>query len=268
MEQAGRLQQIRIYFGKFFRVFFHEKWWKTLLSATIITALISGVTADDMFIAYNSTRNGCFALICACIWIGVFNTIQAVCEERAIIKREHRSGLHMSSYIIAHMLFEVLLCAMEGLIVTLLITVSNMKNIPSQGVVLPAFLEFFITYFLIIFSSDALGLMISSVVKTPQTAMTVMPFVLIIELVLSGFIFRLEGLAETVSYITVSKWGLNALCIIANVNGMENHVPIYVRDYLYRMSNLCGMWLTMLLFALLYGAIAIFCLEFIDKDKR
>ena len=268
MNEAARGKQIAIYVGKCFRLFFHDQWWKTLLSAAIITLLISAVTASDMYQAYNSTRNGSFALICACIWIGIFNSIQSVCRERGIIKREHRTGLHMSSYIIAHLVFETVLSFVEALIVTLLIWLTNLSNFPSRGVFMPALLEFFITYFLIILSSDALGVMVSSLVHTPETAMTVMPFVLIIELVMSGFIFKLQGFSEKLSYITVSKWGLNALCTTANVNMMDNHIPDYMDSYLFRPGNLLGLWLILILFILIYGVIAIFSLEFIDRDKR
>ncbi len=36
-----------------------------------------------------------------------------MCRERAIVKREHRSGLHISTYMIAHMVYQLLLCVMQ-----------------------------------------------------------------------------------------------------------------------------------------------------------
>lgn len=268
MNGASRMTQIKIYTGKCFRVFFNEKGWKTFISTVIITILISSVTSDDMFSAYSATRNGAFALVCACIWIGIFNSIQSICKERDIIKREHRSGLHISSYIVSHMVFEMVLCVIESFIVTLITSFTNLGDLPYSGVLCATFLELTITFFLIIYSSDALGLMISSIVKTPNTAMTVMPFILIIQLVMSGMIFELSGITEAISKITIAKWGLNAICITANVNAMKNYVPTLVFEYEYSISHMAQLWLTLIFFTLIYGIISIISLKFVDKDKR
>ncbi|MBR2714769.1 MAG: ABC transporter permease [Ruminococcus sp.] len=268
MQRANRLSQIKIYTGKCFRIFLNEKGFKIFISAAIITLIICMVTSEDMFATYIDTRNGAFALVCACIWIGIFNSIQSVCKERAIIKREHRSGLHISSYIASHMLYEMALCAVEGVIVTVIICLANMNNLPNSGVLFPTFLELCITFFLIIYSSDALGLMVSSIVKTPNTAMTVMPFVLILQLVMSGMIFELSGLTELVSNLTIAKWGLNVICITANVNAMEGYSPALVADYEYSISHLVQLWLLLILFTVIYGIISVVSLKFVDKDKR
>lgn len=268
MGSIARLKQIKIYTGKCFRVFINEKGWKTFISAAIITLLISSVTSNEMFSEYDATRNGAFALICACIWIGIFNSIQSVCKERDIIKREHRSGLHISSYVVAHMLFEMTLCAVESIIVTIITCVTNVDRIPETGVLSSTILELIITFFLIIYSSDILGLMISSIVKTPNTAMTVMPFILIIQLVMSGMIFELSGLTELISKLTIAKWGLNAICITANVNAMDDYLPTMVADYEYSINHLCQIWLILIVFSIIYSIISVISLKLVDRDKR
>lgn len=268
MNRAPRINQVKIYTGKCFRIFINENGWKTFISATIITALISSVTSEDLFSEYTATRNGAFALVCACIWIGIFNSIQSICKERDIIKREHRSGLHISCYITSHMIFEMTISAVESMIVTLIVCISNVSTLPHMGVLCSTFLEFAITFFLIIYSSDIMGIMISSIVKTPNTAMTVMPFVLIIQLVMSGMIFELSGLTEFISTFTIAKWGLNAICVTANVNVMEDYIPKFVSDYEYSINHISQLWLILIIFAMIYGIISIISLKFIDRDKR
>ena len=268
MNGASRIKQINIYVGKCFRVFVNEKGWKIFISAALITLLIALVSSDNMFVTYQDTRSGAFALVCACIWIGIFNSIQSICKERDIIKREHRSGLHISSYICSHIIFEMVLCAVESLIVATITYLTCADNIPKDGVVFPILAELAITFFIIIFSSDALGLMVSSIVKTPNTAMTVMPFLLIIQLIMSGMIFELDGVTEQISKITIAKWGLNAVCISANVNEMEYSLPDLVSDYEFTLSHIVSLWSLMFAFAVIYAIIAIISLKFIDKDKR
>ena len=259
-------EQIRVYFGKCWRIFLNEKGWKAFVSSAIITFLITCVTGSDMFKAYRATRNGAFALVCAGIWIGIFNSIQSICKERDIIKREHRSGMSVFAYVNAHALFELIQCICEALIVTVITVIFNKDNITGSGVMMPVVIELAITFFVIIFCSDMLGLMVSCIVKTPQTAMTVMPFVLILQLILSGMIFELKGFTEKLSFLMVSKWGLNAVCITSNVNGMvgapENH------DFDFEVSNLLKMWTFPMIFAILYILVATFFLSLVDRDKR
>lgn len=58
---------------------------------------------------------------------------------------------------------------------------------------------------LIIFCADALGILVSCIVKTENAAMTVMPFVLIVQLVMSGMMFLLPDNAKPIKKLTISK---------------------------------------------------------------
>ena len=45
-ERVGRWGQVRIYTGKFYRIFLHEKGWKFIAFAVIIAVLLSVVMGD------------------------------------------------------------------------------------------------------------------------------------------------------------------------------------------------------------------------------
>jgi len=81
--------------------------------------------------------------------------------------------------------------------------------------------EYFITLFLIIWGSDIMGIMVSAVASTPNVAMTAMPFVLILQLIMSGVMFSLKGWAEKIANITFSKWGMSAMGSIGDLNSEE-----------------------------------------------
>lgn len=293
MAQAriSRFGQIGIYVGKCFRIFFHEKGWKILISSTIIAAIIAWVIGDNTFVVFESTKSGVFALVCACIWIGLFNSIQSICKERAIIKREHRTGLHISAYVIAHMIYELTLCAMEALIMTVVLAL--FRDLPSHGILFSWIgVEFYLSFLLVIYCADCLGLCVSAIVKTENAAMTVMPFVLIIQLVMSGMMFTLPDNAQPVKYLTISKWGMDAICSSADINenptwdtlqkfqeavasDEEIHswkdlhlTQEYELDFDGTAEHVAFTWLMLVCYCALYGAIAIVALEFIDRDKR
>jgi len=94
VKYRGRLSQIGIYFKKFLRMFVYQSDWKVLPIGAIIAALVTFVIGSNMFVTQEGTTTGTFALTCVCIWNGLFNSIQVVCRERDIVKREHRAGMH------------------------------------------------------------------------------------------------------------------------------------------------------------------------------
>lgn len=305
-KREGRLAQVRIYIGKLFRIFKNEKDWKALVFAVIVSLLLALVLGDSMFVGKESTRSGFFAIVSAAIWIGIFNSIQTICREREIIKREHRTGLHITSYVTAHVIYQGIMCAVQALI--MVAVYGFFMEFPKEGLVTGSYyVDIYITLFLILFSSDMLGLAISSIVKSTTAAMTVMPFILIIQLIFSGSIFPITGKARIISDLTISKWGQRALCIESNMNeipsemleseldmlkdvdGVEEILDIlpdsvkddaykqyekFLYDYTYRKiykydeDLVTRRWLYLLAFAMLYATAAVVSLEFIDKDKR
>ena len=296
---TSRIKQVGIYVGKHFRLFKNEKGWKMLIFAAVIALTVSCVLGGGVFKYDLDTTSGFFAIVSACIWIGIFNSIQAICKERAIIKREHRTGLHISAYVVSHLIYQGILCFLEAI---LMVGISAIfLRYPSYSLLGSAYIEFFITYFLLIFTADALGLAISSIVKTPSVAMTIMPFVLIIQLVFAGVIFSLSGPVKYVANATISKWGLNAACISADYNNLESAKKTQMKrellkisrdnglnigsddidkimdeyyeeedvsEYGYSLGNLAKQWGILLAHCAVHSAISIVSLEFIDRDKR
>ena len=214
----GRLAQTFIYLGKFLRMFVYQNDWKVLPMGAIIAAVVTFVVGANLFKSQEGTKLGVFALVCVCIWNGFFNSIQVVCREREIIKREHRAGLHMSSYVAAQMIYQLLLCAAQT-VVTLLICNLTGVVIPKAGVITSSgLIDTGITILLITYAADMMALMVSCIVRNTTTAMTTMPFLLIFQLVFSGGFFDLNGFAEKIQYLTISHWGMNSLCSIGRYN--------------------------------------------------
>lgn len=218
--RRGRIGQIPIYLGKLFRMFVFVNDWKLLPMAAIIAALVAKVAAINMFRTQEGTIFGSLALACICIWNGCFNSIQVVCRERDVVKREHRDGMHISSYISAHVIYQGFLCLCQTFITIIVCGYAGLK-FPSAGIVFDSFyFEFAVTLFLITFAADMMALMLSSIVRNTTSAMTVMPFVLIFELLFSGSMFELSGFSEKLTSLSIAKWGINALASLADYNSL------------------------------------------------
>ena len=262
-KESSFFRQVGVCLTRCMRGFINEKGWKQIVSVAIITLLIATVTGDDLFVSFKATRNGSFALVCACIWTGIFNSIRSICRERDIIRREHRTGLRMSSYVAAHMLYEGLLSMSEALVATILTWVVNRSHFMEGGVIFPAGIEMWVEFFLIIYASDIMAMMISSVVTNENVAMTVMPFALIIQMIFSGTVFELDGMAEKFSHLTISRWGMNALSASSNVNRMS--FISYYKELESTPGNLGKTWLILLAFAVMYGVLSWVALLNVDR---
>lgn len=220
LKHSGRIKQTGIYLGKLFRMFIFQSDWKVLPMAAIIAGLVALVVAKNMNKTMEGTAIGAFALSCVCIWNGCFNSIQVICRERAIVKREHRSGLHMSSYVAANLIYQAFLCLCQSVITITVLHLSKVTFPTVSYVTGRSLVDMFITIFLICYSSDVIALFISAVVRNTTTAMTFMPFFLIFQLIFSGGFFELSDKIMFVSNLTVSKWGLTSLCSEGNYNGL------------------------------------------------
>lgn len=298
--------QIWIYLGKLFRIFINEGNWKVFPMAVIVSCIVS-VVVDNVFVNMEGTQVGALAFACVCIWNGFFNSIQSVCKERPIIKREHRAGMHITSYIIAHMIYQMVLCLGQTLIqlVVYHFLVSNRFPFPTAGPVTGNFyVDFGITLFVITYAADMMALMVSCIVKTTTAAMTVVPFLLIIQLIFSGVAFTLKGVVDKISYLTISRWGIRTICTVGNFNSLPSitlyaavnkltTVPEirmiykYIREseiwnmigdastknmmnaeYVYTAQNVYLEWGVLMGMALLFALIGGLFLTRIDKDGR
>ena len=218
IRHRGRGAQVFIYLGKLLRMFVYQNDWKVLPMAALIAGLVGMVVRRKFFINMEGTVMGAFAMVCVCIWNGCFNSIQVICRERDVIKREHRSGMHISSYVISHMLYQLLICLLQT-IVTLYVTKAVGVKYPEEGLFTRwMLLDFGISIFLITYASDMMSLWISALCRNTTTAMTIMPFVLIFQLVFSGGMMALPAWTDAITPYTISNPALKVLAAQGDYN--------------------------------------------------
>ena len=272
-----RFTQIWVYARKFYRTQQRDSVIAIALGVAIASVVV-WITGDDMFKTYEDTKFGFFSIVSACIWIGIFNSIQLVCREKNdIVKDELDKGLYASSYIAAHFVFQTALCLIQSIIILIICWIKI--DFPHDGVIFShSFLDYFVTIFLIIFASDALALVISSAVSTPVVAMTIMPLVLIIQLVLSGVLFDLSSAANIIASLTISKWGMAAMGSTANLNSHD--LPSTINDkfpdyqfpfrefegiYKSTSKHLLIVWMILLLFIIASYGLSVGALKYTTR---
>ena len=199
-------QQVPVYFRKIFRISVRESAWKNVLFSFIIGLIIGAVCSKPINI------QGVFITVSGCIWLGIFNTIQVICKEHDIINSEFRQGMNLGAFVTAHILFQAVLCFVQALLIYLVSAIFGLfEGLDGGDTVM-----IFIFFCLLTFCSSILGLMVSAIAGNPTTAMTIMPFLLIVQLLLGDWPINLDGFSETFTYFTFSRWGMNAVGAFSN----------------------------------------------------
>ena len=240
----------------------------------LIALLLSIVANENVFCLFDDTQSILFSLSCAGIWIGLFNSIQEICKERAILKREYMGNLKLSYYTVSKFFVQTLLGAVQALLMTAIF--STTVGHAAEGIMRSdPFLENFITIWLTIEASMAIGFVISALVKNGDRAMTMAPFVLIVQLLFSGILFKLQGLGSKIAYFTVSKWSVESLGSIAVLNDLphkiQKEMPVGIdsNDIFYSSAgHLIQAWMILAGMMVVCGVICAIFLRSLSKDSR
>jgi len=231
-----RLKQLAVLCGRYAKLVFNDRQRLILLliQAPLLALLISFVADDTAFVQFEMTQNLLFALSCCAFWVGMLNSIQEICKERNIMKREYMTGLSLTSYITSKVLVLGFLCLVQSALISGVFTA--LVVVPNEGFVLTAFLKMLITTFLAAISATGMGLFVSSLFSNPDRAMTVAPILLMPQILFSGIIFTLDGAAKYLSWLTVCRWSMGAYGAGIEITGftksrVANEAANCVNDY-------------------------------------
>ena len=195
-----------------------------LLQAPLLGILISFVADGKQFEQYEMTKSLLFALSCSAFWIGMLNAIQEICKERTILKREYMTGLSLEAYLSSKMIVLGLMCLIQSVMVTGVFAL--LVGCPDKGVVAGPYVEMLLVCFLTAISSAATGLFVSSLFTNADRAMTVAPILLMPQILFSGLIFNLDGVAKSLSWFAVCRWSMEGFGTTADLNRLPNRVEM------------------------------------------
>ncbi len=189
-----------------------------LAQAPLLAALICLVAGEGCFTEYEATKSCLFALSCAAFWVGILNAIQEICKERDIFVREYAGGMKLGAYVFSKVVVLGVLCIIQSLLLT---GVFCLFKAPPTHALISAPFELFASIFLITFSAMALGLFVSTLFDNPDRAIAMAPLLIMPQILFSGLVFKLEGVAKQVSLFVNCRWGMEALGTTANLNDLD-----------------------------------------------
>ncbi len=224
-------QQLKVLCSRYVKLILNDRQrlWLLLLQAPLLAFLIAMVADGSQFDRYEMTKSLLFALSCCAFWIGILNAIQEICKERTILKREYMTGLSLGAYVRSKIMVLGSMCLIQTSMVV--IVFSAMVGLPEEGVMLPSFLELFVSTFLTALSAAAMGLFVSSLFDNADKAMTVAPILLMPQILFSGQLFKLEGATSFLSWFVTCRWSMEGLGSTANLNDLPNSMEKAMGGY-------------------------------------
>jgi ABC-type multidrug transport system ATPase subunit len=225
----GQLKQFGVLTQRYLDLIRHDKisLWVLLAVMPIIgiflllitngTALVGNTPEEIAAIleaegAYNiayQAQELLFIMALSANLLGVFAAAFEIIKEEAIYRRERMINLRIRPYFASK--FVVLGAFMLLQCLFLLIVLAFKVNFPSSGAMVWAPLEYYFTLVFTALASVALGLFISSLASSRDTVIYLVLITLFLQIVFSGAIFELPPLTQPLSYLTITRWSLEAL---------------------------------------------------------
>lgn len=205
-----------------------------------------------------------FTFSCAALWIGLSSSLPEIVKESAIYWRERLVNLSLFAYLGSKVGVLSALALWQAVLMVATVNVcfdSPVSKLAGWS------LGVCVTTFLTISASSCLGLFVSAFVSNVNQANSALPLLLLPQIVFSGVLFKLEGIAKFLSWLTVSRWSIGAYGAILDINQMiPSPVRVFGRTisqplednpvYTATWTNLVLNWVLLSLHATIYLLVA------------
>lgn len=190
-------------------------------------------------------------LICGAAFAGLALSIRDLVGERMIFERERAVGLRPTAYLLS----KVAVFAVVGVVQAAALTgvVLLGKSGPVEALVLPsATLELYCAVLFTLWCSCALGLLLSSLVRSTEQVMPVLVLVIMVQLVFSGGMIEITGrpFLSQLSMLFPTRWGYSAAAATTDIHRLA---PAVTRDALW--DHVGVQWLIACLALLVLGLV-------------
>jgi len=195
-EKGFSLHQFSVLVRRNWELKFGDKGQAVLLflQAPLVALLVAGMAGEP-----NQIQT-IFMAMFAALWFGCSNAVREIVDEQTIYRRERQTGLKIPSYVFSKLtvLAFVALAQCVSVVVILLFVGHALVLGPDEVLAAIGIM------FLVAINGTLIGLVISSLVATPEKALTLFPLVLIPELLLSGLFLPVRPI-QTLIPITVEQ---------------------------------------------------------------
>ncbi len=213
-----------------------------------------------------------FVMSFAAVMFGCINGAREIVKELPIYRRERAVNLGIMPYMFSKIVVLGVLCLLQSAILEIGVSIVAPFH---QGVFLPVGLEVYITLALTSLAGLMVGLLVSALAPNNDRAVSLIPLILIPQVIFAGTIFPLKsGPLQPVGLLFAVRWAMAALGTSVGLNSSymgSDKIIGDVDSYQYGHGSssthyLLGMWLGLTVMIVLLGLLIAYFLK--KKDVK
>jgi ABC-type multidrug transport system ATPase subunit/pSer/pThr/pTyr-binding forkhead associated (FHA) protein len=192
--------------ARYLRIKTNNRWSTAIfIGQAPIIALLMLLIFDEV------TSSVPFILALSAVWFGASNSAREIVGEMSIYRRERMYNLRIGPYLLSKLLVLALFAFVQALLFSTIIYIGFQGTEPSWM----AFGASVGWIWLLTLCATSLGLFISAVSSSLESAMTIVPLVLIPQVLLAGVVQPISSIVvEFLSYLTPIRWGNEGMMLI------------------------------------------------------
>jgi ABC transport system ATP-binding/permease protein len=172
-----------------------------------------------------------FIMAFAAVLFGVVNGVRAIVREVPIYRRERMVNLGIVPYMFSKIVVLGILSLIQSAILVYLV---NLKAPYHQGIFLPPGAEIYITMALTSLAGLMIGLLLSAMAPNTDRAMSLVPLVLLPQVIFSGIIFKLDTpILQGVGALFAARWAIAGMGSTVGLHGDK----LGVDNFSYQSTN-------------------------------
>lgn len=213
----GSIRQLLTLSRRYWEVLFRDKFtlFILLIQAPIIAVMVYFVMGE------NQPRDfAYFVLSLVAVWFGTSISAREIIRERPVYNRERMVNLGLIPYIFSKLFVLGIIVGVQCLLLFLplkFLDITGLMPMPGQFLGIPQFFVMLLTAGVGI----ALGLLISALVKTSEMATSLVPLILIPQILFSGLVGVPSGLNKVVGLAMPATWAFDTMKRYSTLDTLE-----------------------------------------------
>ncbi len=203
-----------------------QRYWKVLLQDKLnlailflqapIIALLTFLVVDN-----NQPRDFIyFVLALVSIWFGTSVAAREIIRERPVYNRERMFNLGLVPYVFSKLFVLGIIVGIQCLLLFLPLKMMDFIGLMEMPGIFAGIPQLW-TMFLTAFVGIAIGLLISALVKTSEMATSLVPLILIPQILFSGLVDVPEGLNKAVGLMMPAAWSFDNIKRFSGLDTLE-----------------------------------------------
>jgi ABC-type multidrug transport system ATPase subunit/ABC-type multidrug transport system permease subunit len=249
-------RQVNVLARRYARAFRRDRTNMLIMFAPVpvLAALLAAIfTRDPFFGSGRDASTFIFLLVTTAIWFGALGAAREVVKDRTVFVRERDVGVRSSAYLASKLLVLFAVVAVQVLIV-----VAVGLGVHRLGEPASAYGGVVVALLVSGFTGVAFGLLISSLVKREEQAVSALPYLLIPQLALSGALVPIASLGKPLallSNVIFARWSFETTGALAKLGRLRDLSPAGVYGDFFTRSWTIGMTVLLAFLAILLALI-------------